>query len=247
VSDESFDLPDCAPSAGWAVLHLFGKATPATDGPALADVLAASVEDGVQVVPVAMLGHRADLGIMALAPDLRRLRRLQTAVQLANLVPGYSYVSVTEVSEYAAGIPEKQKEARLHPTLPPEGMPAYCFYPMSKRRWETDNWYRLDHDARLALMKKHGDVGREFRGRVLQLVTGSTGLDDFEWGVTLFGQHPDDLKECVYQMRFDEASARYAEFGPFLTGVVGTVDQVLAAIGLIPAVTEEPAMRPEEE
>ena len=122
--------------------------------------------------------------------------------------------------------------ARLRPVLPPEGMPAYCFYPMSKRRVGDDNWYRLELDARSALMQAHGAVGRSFRGRVLQLVTGSTGLDDFEWGVTLFGLSPDDLKACVYEMRFDEASARYAEFGPFLTGTVGTLDDVLRELGV---------------
>ena len=76
-------------------------------------------------------------------------------------------------------------------------------------------------------MRGHGKVGREFKGRVLQLVTGSTGLDDYEWGVTLFGVHLDDLKECVYTMRFDEASSLYAEFGPFYAGMVGSVDEVL--------------------
>lgn len=241
------DLDPCAPTVGWAVLHLFGRVTPATDGEALRDVLAAAGEDGVQVVTVAMLGHRADVGIMALAPEMAKLRRLQTAVQLANLVPSYSYVSLTEVSEYAAGIPEEMREARLHPSLPPAGKPAYCFYPMSKRRGEADNWYRLDYEARLALMHGHGAVGREFRGKVLQLVTGSTGLDDFEWGVTLFGEHPDDLKECVYRMRFDEASARYAEFGPFLAGVVGRPDQVLASVGLLSSADPAPLLRPEEE
>jgi peroxiredoxin len=74
-------------------------------------------------------------------------------------------------------------------------------------------------------------VGRTFHGRVLQVITASTGLDDYEWGVTLFGVHPDDLKDCVYQMRFDEASALYAEFGPFYTGMVGSLDEVLVALG----------------
>ena len=78
-------------------------------------------------------------------------------------------------------------------------------------------------------MMGHGKVGRTFHGRVLQVITGSTGLDDYEWGVTLFGAHPDDLKDCVYEMRFDEASALYAEFGPFYTGMVGTLDEVLSA------------------
>ena len=75
-------------------------------------------------------------------------------------------------------------------------------------------------------MLGHGAVGRTFAGRIVQLITGSTGLDDWEWGVTLFGVHPDDLKACVYEMRFDEASAHYAEFGPFWTGMVGGIDDV---------------------
>ena len=81
-------------------------------------------------------------------------------------------------------------------------------------------------------MVGHGATGRTFAGRVLQLVTGSTGLDDHEWGVTLFGVHPDDLKACVYTMRYDEASSRFAEFGRFITGAVGTLDEVLAAAGV---------------
>ena len=92
---------------------------------------------------------------------------------------------------------------------------------MSKRRGRGHNWYALDFEARKELMMGHGTVGRTFHGRVLQVITGSTGLDDYEWGVTLFGAHPDDLKDCVYEMRFDEASARYAEFGPFYAGMVG--------------------------
>ena len=89
-------------------------------------------------------------------------------------------------------------------------------------------------------MVRHGEVGRTFRGRVLQLVTGSTGLDDWEWGVTLFGVHPDDLKECVYRMRFDEASTHYAEFGPFYTGMVAELEEVLAADRARPVSTVAP-------
>ena len=90
---------------------------------------------------VALLGHKADLGLMALGPDLWSLRAFQRAVREAGLVAVASYVSLTEVSEYAAGVPESMKQARLYPELPPEGMPAFCFYPMSKRRGERDNWY----------------------------------------------------------------------------------------------------------
>ena len=81
-------------------------------------------------------------------------------------------------------------------------------------------------------MRGHGATGRTFAGRILQLITGSTGLDDFEWGVTLFGVHPDDLKDVVYTMRYDEASAIYAEFGPFYTGVVGPIEELLAELGV---------------
>jgi chlorite dismutase len=101
---------------------------------------------------------------------------------------------------------------------------------MSKRRSATYNWYALGFEERTALMLGHGAVGRTFRGRILQLITGSTGLDDFEWGVTLFGEHPDDLKACVYEMRFDPASAHYAEFGPFWTGFVGEIEDVLGCV-----------------
>src|ERR1700722_9276487 len=223
------------PAVGWGVLPLFCRAP--VGGAAAVDVAAVLAaeevarKDGNQVVAAAMLGHKADVGLMVLGPDLWQLRRFQTAVQQAGLVPVASYVSLTELSEYAAGLPDQMKQARLFPELPPAGKPAYCFYPMSKRRSADHNWYALDFDARKALMLGHGAVGRTFHGRILQLITGSTGLDDWEWGVTLFGVHPDDLKECVYQMRSDEASAHYAEFGPFYTGLVADLADVLDRAG----------------
>jgi len=217
------------PSVGLGVLHLFCRAGPDVERAGVVEAVKAATGDGTHVVTVALLGHKADIGFVALGPDLRRLRALQSALRLAGLDAAGSYVSLTEVSEYAAGVPEEMKQARLYPELPPAGMPAFCFYPMSKRRLEGDNWYRLPYEERASLMRGHGEVGRTFRGRVLQLVTGSTGLDDWEWGVTLFGVHPDDLKACVYEMRFDEASARYAEFGPFWSGIVDDVDNVLDA------------------
>ncbi len=185
---------------------------------------------GDQVVTVALLGHKADVGFMALGEDLWRLRRFQTAVASAGLDVVGSYVSLTELSEYASGLPEEMKQARLYPHLPPEGKAAFCFYPMSKRRDATFNWYTLSFEDRVDLMRAHGTVGRRYHGRILQLITGSTGLDDWEWGVTLFGVHPDDLKDCVYEMRFDEASARYADFGPFFTGMVDEVEVVLDSV-----------------
>lgn len=222
-----------SPSTGWAVLHLFCKLTAAADVQAVASAVKQAQSGHHQVVTFAVLGHKADLGFMALGPDLRRLRELQASLQGAGLDIADSYVSLTEVSEYAKGMPEEMLQARLYPTLPPDGMRSVCFYPMTKRRDAEQNWYTLPYEERERMMLEHGASGRTFRGRVLQLVTGSTGIDDYEWGVTLFGVHPDDLKECVYKMRFDEGSARYAEFGPFVTGMVGSVEEVLAQVGLI--------------
>jgi hydrogen peroxide-dependent heme synthase len=219
------------PSVGWGVLHLFCKVGLA-DAEAVVAAVKAAEADEVQVVPAAMLGHKADLGLMALGADLWRLRRLQTDLAGAGLDVVDSYVSLTELSEYNPDPPEELKQARLHPNLPPEGKPAFCFYPMSKRRGDAHNWFTLPHDDRKELMYAHGMSGRKFSGRVLQVVTGSTGVDDFEWGVTLFAVHPDDLKEVVYTMRFDEASALYAEFGPFYTGMVAPLAEVLEAVGL---------------
>lgn len=219
------------PTVGWGVLHLFCRVG-LGDGDAVAGAVKAAEADGVQVVPAAMLGHKADVAFMALGPDLWRLRRLQTDLATAGLEVVDSYVSLTELSEYAQGVPEELKEARLHPQLPPEGKTAFCFYPMSKRRGDAHNWFTLPYDDRKELMYAHGASGRKFAGRVLQVVTGSTGIDDFEWGVTLFAVHPDDLKEVVYTMRFDEASALYAEFGPFYAGMVASLEEVLAAVGL---------------
>jgi chlorite dismutase len=220
------------PTEGLGVLHLFFATGPTTEAEAVRTAVKAAEEAGVQVVPFAVLGPKADLGFLALGPDLWRLRALQTDLVAAGLDLRDSYVSLTELSEYSAGVPEKQKRARLHPQLPPEGMTAFCFYPMTKRREPEQNWYELPYDDRLELMYEHGKTGRTFSGRVLQLVTGSVGLDDFEWGVSLFGVHPDDLKACVYTMRYDRASARYAEFGPFTTGLIAPLDDVLRSVGL---------------
>ena len=228
------------PSVGWGVLHLFCKLSqsssqpgvPTCDTQAVVQAVKRAEADQVQVVSVAMLGHKADLCVMALGADMWRLRRLQSDLQAAGLVVVDSYVSLTEVSEYAAGVPDEMKQMRLYPTLPPEGMTAFCFYPMSKRRGDVEgsNWFSLPFDERKEMMYGHGAAGRKFAGRIVQVITGSTGIDDWEWGVTLFGVHPDDLKECVYTMRFDEGSARFAEFGPFLTGMVAPVEDVLAQI-----------------
>ena len=221
------------PSEGLGVVHLFWKVTPLADRDAVLAAIKQAEADDDQVVTVAMLGHKADLATMALGKDLWRLRHFQTALATAGLELVDSYVSLTEVSEYAKGVPDEAKLARLYPELPPEGKNAWCFYPMSKRREHEDNWFTLDFDRRRDLMMEHGMSGRKFAGRLVQLITASTGVDDFEWGVTLFAQKPDDLKEVVYTMRYDEASAVYAEFGAFYTGMVADPASTLTAVGII--------------
>ena len=187
-----------------------------------------AVEAGVQVVTVAVLGHKAELGFMGLHDDAWALRDFQSGLVGAGLSVVDSYVSITELSEYAQGLPAAMADMRLNPKLPPPGKPAWCFYPMTKRRNPGQNWYELGYDERKDLMYEHGASGRKFAGRIVQLVTASTGLDDWEWGVTLFGEDLAALKETVYTMRYDRASAAYAEFGTFVTGLVGPPEEILA-------------------
>jgi chlorite dismutase len=213
-----------------AVLHLFGHPAAEFDGQAVVSAVKDAQGRGVQVVSVSMLGHKADVAFMAVASDMRELRKFQTAIQTAGVFITDSYVSITELSEYAANVPEEMKTARLYPQLPPAGKNAWCFYPMSKRRDPENNWFTLPFDKRSELMGEHGKSGRAFAGRVIQLVTASAGFDDFEWGVTLFAVNPDDLKDVVYTMRFDEASAVYAEFGAFYVGMVTPVEELVASL-----------------
>ena len=212
------------------MVHLFCKVPAGADREAVAAAVKAAQTADVQVVTFAVLGHKADVGFMTLGDDLWKLRNLQSALQAAGLGVVDSFVSVTEVSEYAQHLTEGMKRPRLYPQLPPDDKYAICFYPMSKRRNVEQNWYALPYEEREALMQGHGKVGRTFSGRVVQLITASTGIDDWEWGVTLFAAHPDDLKDVVYTMRFDEASATYAEFGPFVTGMIAGVDEVMSRL-----------------
>lgn len=252
------------PSQGWGAVHLFHhvdrERASAEPGGAkrVVDAVAALEADGHHVLTVAVLGHKADVGFMALGPDLARLQQFQQEVLEGPLVPAYSYVSLTELSEYTStedderarltaeeGLEGDDLEARLaewrermdayaehrlHPQLPEKRV--LCFYPMSKRRAPGENWYELPFDERKTLMGGHARVGRGYAGRILQLITGSAGLDDWEWGVTLLADDPVAVKEIVYEMRFDPVSARYAEFGPFYLGLVAPVGEVLARVGL---------------
>lgn len=209
-----------AAPTGLAVLHLFARLRNGFDATALAAALDTAEESGIQVLTFAVLGHKAQVGVMLLGPELWALRRAQAAVEASGFDLVDSYLSITEISEYAESLPEAAKRHRLHPVLPPEGAGVIAFYPMSKRRSIEANWYALDFDERFRLMHDHGRHGRRHAGKVVQLVTASTGLDDWEWGVTLFATDPAALKNVVYELRYDEVSSRYAEFGPFLVGLL---------------------------
>lgn len=199
----------------------------------------------------AVSGHKADFGIMMLDKDPLRIDALTQDIRNSRLGPAlkrtYSFVSITEVSEYVPTVEQyaeklrqlgsmpddpsyqakvkayeqrlpMMNKQRLYPDMP--AWPVHCFYPMNKIRHPQANWYQLPFSERSALMAEHATSGIKFAGKVTQLITASTGLDDWEWGVTLWGRSPEYIKEIVYTMRFDQASARYAEFGPFYLGYI---------------------------
>jgi chlorite dismutase len=176
------------------------------------------------------------------------------------LFPSYSFYSITEVSEYVPDAEEYGRILRERENLDPEGSlykakvasyterlepmnrqrlypdfpdwPCLCFYPMSKMRSGDQNWYLLPFQNRADLMAQHGRSGMKFAGRVTQLITASTGLDNWEWGVTLWARNPLYLKEIVYTMRFDESSAKYALFGDFYFGYLLSPADLLEALRL---------------
>ncbi len=251
-----------SPAEGWHCSHLFYR----FDRARLAAMSAAEVESGrrqfvetldpqaaaparVQVSAVA--GHKADFGLMLLDPDPLKIdglhQRLLGGPLGPALEPTYSFVSLTEVSEYVPSVEQYGKRLvaegetldspayraklkayesrevmmrtqRLTPDLPP--WPNTCFYPMNKKRDVGENWFLLPFDDRNKLMAEHGRTGMTFGGRVTQLITVALGFDDWEWGVTLWARRPEFLKDIVYRMRFDEASARYAQFGPFYASYI---------------------------
>ena len=254
------------PSVGWGVLHLFYRVDRAraeadpNAGKQIVDAVQSLVDDGHQALLFAVLGHKADLGVMALGPDLARLQAFQHDLAGTPLTLVDSYVSLTELSEYTSTEDDERarlaaeeqvegpaaearlvawrermahyQEQRIHPQLPLKR--TICFYPMSKRRTADANWYALPFEERKRLMAGHARVGRTYAGRVLQLITGSTGLDDWEWGVTLLADDPAVLKEIVYEMRFDPVSTDYAEFGEFVTGLLLEPSEALRRVGLSP-------------
>lgn len=196
-----------------------------------------------------VLSNIADLMLVYLRQTPEELAEVEQIVQeLAIsefLTNAYGYFSVVELSLHGAaqrykkllakrGLEEdtpewdaalevelqKEKEtqrARLYPVIPDD--PYLCFYPMNKKRGETINWFMLTPRERGMLMKAHGTTGRKYYGRVSQIITSSSGLADYDWSVNLFAKEAVDFKKLIYEMRFDEVSAVYADFGPFYIGI----------------------------
>jgi peroxiredoxin len=264
------------PREGWHVIHLFYQIDRAnwslysdeeqleskTDLTALIQDIRST--ESTQLLAFSMVTPKADIAFMLLTPDLHQANRFEKRLTMSLgpdvLTPVYSYLSMTELSEYttteeqyieqtkkeeglADGSPEleakigefrarmkKYNSDRLYPNMP--DWPVFCFYNMSKRRNDVNNWYDLPYEPRRELMAAHAKVGRTFAGRVRQLITGSTGLDEAEWGVTLFSHNTQDIKEIVYEMRFDKASALYGEFGDFYIGLQVPLDELFRRVGL---------------
>jgi chlorite dismutase len=195
-----------------------------------------------------LFGHHGDLLLIHFRKDFDELAQCQLEISRLAIAKylhsEYSYLSVVELGMYSAtvAIRERLKEKgvvegseewtttykerlaevvgsmteRLYTPIPDSKF--VCFYPMNKKRTDKENWYVLPIEERNNMMASHGRIGREFKGRVVQVITGSIGFDDWEWGVDLFADDPLVFKELVYVMRFDEGSARYGDFGAFYVG-----------------------------
>lgn len=278
MSESASKQPKIVPTEGRHVMHLFYRMEQepwqyleSPERKKRRDGLARLVREiqglpETQLLSFSMLTPKADLGFMLITSDLqvadRCAKRLSEGLGAGMLTPVFSWLSMTERSEYTSSEEEYSKSLveedldpktpefeekmtefrnrmakylkdRLEPNLPPlVDWPVFCFYPMSKRRNPDQNWYSESFETRRELMAGHARVGRNYSGRVRQLITGSTGLDDMEWGVTLFSKTTSDIKAIVYEMRFDEVSARYAEFGEFFIGIQMDVSDLCNRLGI---------------
>ena len=275
---QAAQLPDptIRMSEGWHCLHLFyridqqalnrlGAEDRGNGREELAQILDPSRDGAPKRLQTSVVsGHKADLSLMIMDPDPLVIDGIRQAIRSSTLgpvlVPAWSFVSISEVSEYVPTVEQYAErlkregtdpsdpafqaklrgyeqrlpimnQQRLYPDFPPN-LPVTCFYPMNKIRHPQANWYRLPFSERAALMAEHATSGIKFAGRVSQLITASTGFDDWEWGVTLWSRAPEYIKEIVYTMRFDEASARYAEFGPFYISYIMPPDEALGHLNL---------------
>jgi chlorite dismutase len=275
-STESIPQSLSPAGGGWHCSHLFYsfdrgrlKQLSADERAAGSREVAAALDPASSAAPIRLQstitsGQKADFGVMALDPDPLKVDRVHQRLMASGLgpaiVPRWSFVSITEISEYvqtpeqfgerlvAEGMDPNSAEfktrvkgyadrlvdmnrQRLTPDFPPYR--TTCFYPMNKKRKVGENWFTLSKEERSRLMIEHARSGMAFAGRVTQLITVGIGLEDWEWGVTLWAANPEYLKEIVYRMRFDEASARYAEFGPFYTGYVASAADIFEHCGVM--------------
>lgn len=203
----------------------------------------------IRTAAYSLLGHKADLMLVHFRRDFEELNDLQLRLARLRLFdflePATSFLSVIELSLHEssaklyAGLEERgvqphseewkreveEVAARQRQAMAPRLWPAIpdaryiCFYPMDRRRGESANWYQLPLAERQRMMQDHGEIGRRYAGEVRQIITGAIGFDDWEWGVDLFAGDPLVFKKLIYEMRFDEASAIYAQFGPFYVGL----------------------------
>lgn len=202
-----------------------------------------------QTILVHLLGHKGELMLVHARRSFDELSQAQLSFAQSPLYdllePTMSYLSIVELGMYemtakvheqvaAKGLTlgsddyerafdeamETQKGrvmSRLYPELPARR--HVCFYPMNKKRGEVKNWYGASFEERALMMREHGHIGRTYTGKVTQMISGSIGYDDWEWGVDLFADDPIVFKKLIYEMRFDRASADYGEFGPFWVGL----------------------------
>ena len=258
------------PPEGWHCSHLYYR----FDRGALARMSAAQLRAGRGELIAALdpggpeatarlqtslvSGHKADFGLMLMDSNPLKIQAINHQLMSGSLgtalIPTYSFVSITEISEYVPSVEQYGKRLieegdtedspayraklkayqdrepmmrrqRLTPDFPP--WPSTCFYPMNKKRKVGENWFTLPFAERNRMMSEHARSGMAFAGKVSQLITVGVGLDDWEWGVTLWAANPKFLIDIVYKMRFDEASARYGEFGEFYTSYVMSPAEML--------------------
>jgi peroxiredoxin len=268
-SPASLPEPSVVPVQGWHCGHYFyrwnrqflssfERVSAAVRSDFVQAIHAADVKKPERLQSFIVSGHKADFAIIAMDPNPLTIdylhQRIMSSALGGAIEPVYSFVSMSEISEY---LPDKEQYAqklirtgedptsatfqakvasyekrlpmmhaqRLAPEFP--NWPAMCFYPMNKARNVGANWFLEPFSSRTEMMAEHAQSGMSFAGRVTQLVTASVGLDDWEWGVTLWARNPQFLKEIVYTMRFDSASARFGQFGQFFTGYLSTAEQIL--------------------
>jgi len=259
--------PSVIPENGWHCAHYFYRfrreALSARLSAECQSQFKAALQPAADVAPERLAsywtsGHRADFGVMIMDPDPAKVDAVHQRIlapPLGQFVEAsWSFVSMSEVSEYVPSIEEYEKrliaggevagspevaakvaayerrlpmmnEQRIRPEFPE--WPVACFYPMNKSRVVGANWFTEPFSLRNKMMAEHAQSGMAFAGKVSQLISVGVGIDDWEWMVTLWGRNPEYLKEIVYKMRFDEASAKYGEFGPFYVGYRASAEEIL--------------------